>query len=519
MASIPFNEKATVEVGSGGAALLPNAGGPGVPAPVPVPAAVKSSVPKAPVTAAPVNQSGMTPSGVFIGSDGSIDFKKSLEAATATALKIKQQADELAAQQSTGSQSFVSSSAPVVQQERGTTNDVRNLMGTITPNETGISSAQAASDSYMKMLDDQAARLEKRRADETARINSQFDNAEAGLRNEQKGERGTTSAMLARAGGYLGPSGSGTGVMLNLAENHRAEVSTLNSKRADAIQQANTAIEDKQFALAQMKVKEVKDIENTIHERKTQFFNDSLKAVQEARNQDEFYRTKIKDDLETLGKLGAIDEKLDLDPARAKEIDDFYGVPGFTKQYLQTISAAAKSKSAKDNIAAQKDLIDLLEKIPAGQEVSFPDGTTYKGLGSAGDIYTTLETDDSGVGRLVTYDKRSGKINVTNVGAVGKVDNGDGGDGSGPGSKDGKKALLEDNVSSTLQIQLESEKMSDGTYDPDTYIRERKLLKEAFPEYVKTMDSKFLNPSNGFFTVDAINQLRKKGVFAASPSL
>lgn len=497
-------------------ALKPTGGFPAAPTPAPAGPtaqsnAVKTSAPVKP--ASPVDQSGFTPSGLFINSDGTINYEKSLESAKAKALELQKQAAQLQSQQNTGTSSFVSSSAPVVQQEKNVANDVKNLTATITPPADGTSSAQSASDSYMKVLDDQMTALEKRRADEVARIDAQFTGAETSLKDTQKRETGTTSAMLARAGGYLGGSGSGTGVLLTLAQNHKAEIGTLQSKRADAIQQANNAITDKQFALAQLKVKEVKDIENTIHDRKTQFFNDSLKAVTEARNQDEYYRTKIKDDLEMLGKLGSADSKLELDPAKATEIDQFYGVPGFTKQYLETINKAAKSKALKDQTDAQSSLLDLLEKIPNGQEVTFPDGTTYKGLGSAGDIYTTIETDDSGVSRLVSVDKRTKKITVSNLGQIGKADN-----GSGSGS-DGKKALVEDNVTSELQTQLEAGKMTDGSYDPDIYIRERKDIKAAFPELVAKMDAKFLNPSNGFFTTDAINQLRKKGVYAPTPSI
>lgn len=501
---LPYNEKGYIETGPGGPALGAYNIPPGdAPAPAPE---VKTSEPAN--VASPVDASGFTPTGLFINSDGTINYEKTLESAKKKALELQKQALELQRQQATGTNSFVSSSSPVVQQEKNVTTDVKNLTATITPPTDGTSSAQSASDAYMKVLDDQMAALEKRRSDEVARIETQFEGAEAGLKDAQKRETGTTSSMLARAGGYLGNSGSGTGVLITLAQNHKAEIGTLQSKRADAIQQANNAIEDKQFAFAQLKVKEIKDIENTIHERKTQFFNDSLKSVQESRNQEEFYKTKIKDDLEMLGGLGS---EFELDPAKAAEIDQFYGVPGFTKQYLDTINKAAKAKSLKDNTDAQSSLLDLLEKIPNGQEVTFPDGTTYKGLGSAGDIYTTIETDDSGVSRLVSVDKRTKQITVSNLGQIGKADNGSG--------KDKEKALVEDNVTSELQTQLEAGKMADGSYDPDIYIRERKDIKAAFPELVAKMDSKFLNPSNGFFTTDAINQLRKKGVYAPTPSI
>lgn len=442
--------------------------------------------------------------------DGSIDYAKSAEVIAANNTKVQQQANTLVQQQDTGSTDFVSSSEPVVQAERAVTTEARNYQNQITPPENGVSAAQAASDAYLKMIDDQVKVLEERRKQAVAGIESQFAGAKQNLEGEQKKETGTTTVALARMGGFLGPSASAQGVLLNLAQTHRQEVSTLEAKKADAIQQANNAIDDKQFNLAMLKVAEVKDIEKTIHSRKQEFFQNSLNAMQEARQQDEFYQKKIKTDLETLATLASADENLELDPQKASEIDAFYGVPGFTKQYLEVLNKAQRAADQKSQIENQKSLLDLLEKIPAGQEVSFPDGTTYVGLGSVSDIYTTVQTDDAGVARMVAYNKRTGNVNITNLGAIGGSDSGSGG---------GADPVTRDNVVGTLQIQLEAEKAEDGSYDPDTYLRERALIKDAFPGMVDDVDKLFLNPSNGFFTRDAIDRLRKKGVFAPTPTI
>ncbi len=459
---------------------------------------------------APNNPGATLPStGVVLAPDGSIDYKKSADAITASTAQTKTQANALVQQQDSGTSSFVSSSEPVVQQEKAVTAEARNYKSQITPPESGVSAAQAASDAYLKMIDDQVKVLEQRRKDAVANIESQFEGAKTNLAFEQKKETGTTTTSLARMGGFLGPSASAQGVLINLAHTHRQEVATLEAKKADAIQQANNAIDDKQFDLAMLKVAEVKDIEKTIHQRKQDFFNDSLAATQEARQQDEFYRTKIKDDLETLATLASADEDLELDPQKAAEIDAFYGVSGFTKQYLDVLNKAQKAADEKAQIENQKNLLELLEKIPAGQEVTFPDGTSYVGLGSVNDIYTTMQTDDAGVSRMVAYNKRTGTFSVTNVGAIGKSDSSGG----------GADPVTRDNVVGTLQIQLEAEKAEDGSYDPDTYMRERALIKDAFPGLVDDVDKLFLDPSNQFFTRDAIDRLRKKGVFAPTPSV
>lgn len=421
---------------------------------------------------------------------------------------LTKEAKALTDKTSTTASSFVSSSAPVVQQEKDTTKTVQDLMGSITPPKDETGSAQTASDAYMKLIDDQTAALEKRRADEVARISGQFDQAEAGLKTTQKSETGTTGAMLARSGGYLGNTGSGTGVLLNLAATHKSEIATLQAKRADAIQQANNAITDKQFALAQLKVKEVKDIEQTIHDRKNEFFNNSLKAVTEARQQDEAYRKKITDDLDMLGKLSLNDTELKLDPAKASEIDSYYGTPGFTQQYLTTVRNAAKAKEAKDRIAVQKDTLDLLSKIPVGQKLTFPDGTSYIGLGSAEDVSSSLQVDDLGVGRMVNYNKRTGQVTVVPVGMVGKTSD------SGSG---GQKDVVFDNVKAKFSTALEAAKdPKTGLYDPDIYLEVRQELKKNpnIAGYVDDVDKVFLNPANDLFSSDAINRLRSKGIFS-----
>mgnify|MGYP006886068855 CR=1 FL=1 len=104
MAQIPFNEKAVVDVGPGGPALLPTGG---IPQSSAQSNAVKSSAAPvvsapAPSPAQPVNQSGFTPSGLFINNDGTINFEKSLESAKAKALELQKKASELQSQQNTG---------------------------------------------------------------------------------------------------------------------------------------------------------------------------------------------------------------------------------------------------------------------------------------------------------------------------------------------------------------------------------------------------------------------------------
>ena len=500
MPKLPIKQKGTIVSGPGGDALQPSGGMLEIPTAT---EEIKDPVAQSNAVKASVDQSGFTPSGLFINSDGTIDFSKSLDNIKTTTTDIQTKAAALTEQNKPDTSAFVSSSEPIVQEEKATTKAVSDL--TPAPVVDGAAAAVSASDEYLALLDKQEVALESRRKQEVESLTAQFGEAKTGLLQAQKGEKGATAVGLARMGGFLGPSASHTGVLLNLAANHRAEVTTLEGKKAEAIRMANNAIDDKQFAIAKLRVEEVKDIEKTIHDRKVEFFNQSLDATAEARKEDEFFRKKVEDDLKTFGELSLADEALELDPAKASAIDDYYGVPGFTQQYLDVIKSSATAKGEKEALETKKTMLDFLEKIPQGQEVAFPDGTTYTGLGKAGDVYTTLQTDDAGFGRMVSVDKRTGEVTVTPVGQVGKTKT----TGAGGGEED----LLFDTIIGNTSIALEATKV-EGFYDPERYLDIRNELKGQYPEYLKELDKNFLNPANEFFTQEDIEELRKEGVTA-----
>lgn len=117
-------------------------------------------------------------------------------------------------------------------------------------------------------IDSYIAQLHQRQAQEEANINASASAGKSALADTQARETGSTSAMLARAGGYLGVSGSGTGVLLNLAQTHRTEMMTLESKRLSALSDARNAYEDKNFQLASLKVADAKATEQEAYDRK-----------------------------------------------------------------------------------------------------------------------------------------------------------------------------------------------------------------------------------------------------------
>lgn len=331
---------------------------------------------------------------------------------------------------------IVSSSTPVVTRENETKATVAGLS---IPDPSG-KAVQEASDAYIKLLKDQQMQLESRRQADYAGIGAQFDEAKRQAGIQQGKEVATTSTALQRIGGYLGNSASSVGALNNLAQTHQQEMTALEGKRAAAIQAANNAINEKQFQLAQAMAQEAKDVAVQIAERRDKFFNQSLELVREQRQQDEFLKTKYTEQLKNLSYI----DPAKIAPEALKEIDDFYGIPNFSKNYLEVVNASKKADSAKQALENNQKMVALLKDIPNGQKVTFPDGTTYTGMGDSGDISTFQETDASGMVRMFAYDKMTGKVNTIKLGYVGKPVQKPTGDGeSSPRITEASSALEE----------------------------------------------------------------------------
>jgi len=456
-----------------------------------------------------------------------------LNAIKAQALKIQAQAATLNSNNTADNSGVVTSSAPVVTAEKNTTDKVAALGGTVaSPAATGsaitsaaipganadgtgpdTSGATNASNQYLNTLQTYMANLEARRASEVASITADFGTQQTNLENTQKGETGSTTAMLARSGGYLGNSGSGTGVLLNLAQTHASEMANLEAKKQAAITAAQNAIDDKQFAVAEKMATQATDIEKTINDRKQQFFDDTQKVITQQQSQQQFQQTKVQDDLKALSVI----DPTTIPDSKKQEIDSYYGTPGFTDKYVASVQAVTAAKTAGDKTSAQKTILDMMQSIPEGKSITMPDGTVYTGVGKTSDLTTFMQVDNSGQGHLIVYNKGTGQTTVQNVGAVGKSS-----------SSTTANPQLEDNVTA-LFLQggksskgntiagLESTKLKDGTYDPDTYLSLRTDLSSHYPALIPKLDAKFLsvgaNGSNSFFNDTSVNYLRQHGVY------
>ena len=103
-------------------------------------------------------------------------------------------------------------------------------------------------------------------------IKSSYESQKKDLGEAQRREVGTNSVGVARAGGYLGQSGSGQGVMNNLAAGHRAEMQDLAAKRDEALSAARAALANGKIDLAKLRLNEAKDYEKESYTRRQSFF-------------------------------------------------------------------------------------------------------------------------------------------------------------------------------------------------------------------------------------------------------
>lgn len=184
---------------------------------------------------------------------------------------------------STAGAGVVSSSDPVSTKEKQTKLTVKGL----SVPSTAEAQARKASSDYMKTLDDYSKYLQERVEKRTKSIEDDYAGQSSDLKDKQAREYGSFNADLTRVGGYLGTQISGVGALQNLAKTHSAQMGALEVKKQSAIQEAEDAINDKLFAVAESKAKEAKDIAKTINDMRQQFFSNSLALIQEQRQQEE----------------------------------------------------------------------------------------------------------------------------------------------------------------------------------------------------------------------------------------
>lgn len=220
--------------------------------------AVRSAVPPTPITLT-TTPKVTTPTTTPVAPVSTSPTKESLLGQLGTAQAML---DKLKAKDTTSASGITSSDAAPVKEEKKATDAIKNT----------------APSRDLKYLDDEIKRIESQSKIAESAINSGFDSLKNTQGDQQNKEVGQTSVGLAAAGGYLGYSGSGTGVMLSLTKSHRAEMQALEAKRQQAIADARAAAANKRFDVVKLKAQEIKDLDNETYARQEDY-NKKVKEV------------------------------------------------------------------------------------------------------------------------------------------------------------------------------------------------------------------------------------------------
>lgn len=204
------------------------------------------------------------------------------------AQELSTQAENLASKDKTTTDNITASDESIVVDEKSAVDTINE-------------SAKVVRD--LTYLDDEISRIQDELKDEIDAINAQAKVDKENKIGAQASETGQTSVGLANAGGYLGFSGSATGVLLNLAKSHRAELQSLDAKRQQAIFEAQSAARDSQFDLVKLKAQELKDIEQEEYNRKQDYLAETRKINEKETAKKE--KAKTENDIYTAIQGGA----------------------------------------------------------------------------------------------------------------------------------------------------------------------------------------------------------------------
>ncbi len=215
---------------------------------------------------------------------------QAIASAKAEAARLAKEVGLLSAKDESAAQGAVVSDTGEVQEESAAMNKLKDT-------------DPSPSTKELRLLNEEIKRNDQNLKDNLSAINSSSDVAKTGVLGEQASEVGQTSVGIANAGGYLGFSGSGTGVMLKLAESHRAELTALESERQTALQEARNAAANRRFDIVRLKADAIARIDQETYER-TREYNSEVKKEAE-KGVEQAKKTKTQNDIFTAIQGGA----------------------------------------------------------------------------------------------------------------------------------------------------------------------------------------------------------------------
>ncbi len=259
----------------------------------------------------------------------------------------------------------VSSSTSIRADNNALGNDISGLSKAYKQERAQIQAEQAA--------------LAERRLTEVQGIKTDFDIAKQAQDLRQEGDyAGRSTQLVTSGGGFLGATQSQQGVLQNLKGTFDTEKSALMAKREAAINAANQAYEDKDFALARELSKNARDLQSEIYSRQKDVADQALRLSSETRAQSTFERSFADDKAKAYAMLSD-DEYKKLTPMQKNEVDKFF-TPGYMDTFRKINQEVAKGKTIENDLLMRGRLQTLINNTPAGQKITLADGTSYMGM-------------------------------------------------------------------------------------------------------------------------------------------
>ena len=322
------------------------------------------------------------------GAGGASSIADQLSQVEAEARRIQAEVDKMAKQGETAADGAVASDTEEVNYEKEA---LRKLK------EAGL----LPDDSGLDMLNDEIRRNEQNLKDNLANVNAGYNVQQTGMQNAQLGETGQLSAQIANAGGYLGFSGSGTGVMLKLAESHRAELVSLESQRQNALQEARNAAAERRFDIVRLKADEIARIDQEKYER-VQEYNKEVKAQAQADLEKAKTLKTQSDIMEAIGGGATTVEDIFNKLKGTVSVEEIKSVLGATTKSASSIGSGFKLTSSntaslmgagmtQDDVAALNEYVNengydeaIRSQLPPAQRAAADKIFKVGGLGGGG---------------------------------------------------------------------------------------------------------------------------------------
>lgn len=284
--------------------------------------------------------------------------------------------------------------------------------------EFDSSDIESANTEIQKSIQNQRNLLAERRAAEVAAIEKSFADEKINTEKSQNREfAGRSTGLITSGGGFLGTTQSHEGVLQNLRETHRQELSALDSKKLAAIEKANNAFSDRDFQLARDALQEAKNTAKEIADARATFAKNQLDAIKAAREERADAFKFASDRIEILANANVEPSSEDLTSLSRDLGVPVEAVSGMILSSREIIN----SKNEADKYTSIKKLADVLAAFPKGTIVPIGNGETMTAFGSSSDFSINHITDENGNVRQISTNKLTGERTITNLGAIGKA--------------------------------------------------------------------------------------------------